>query len=172
MLSGVTQTLYMVQGTVSWLSSLFTFNITVRHLAEKWGTAYILPHQSRRLMDIQTTELDGIEHLILLDLLGSPRPAIRSYFLDTAWLFDAMVSVERRLGDSGAFAYGDDTSMAPGQWKSYFRPRPTSAVNFGHIGDDHIPFLERGISILHIIPDPFPFVWHRLAVCIILILSF
>ena len=152
--------------------SLLTFNIIVRHLAEKWGTTYILPHQRRRLMDIQTTELDGIEHLILLDLLGAPGPAIRSFFLDTAWLFDAMVSVERRLGDSSLFTYGDHTNMAPGKWKSYFRPRTTSAVNFGYIGDDHIPFLRRGISVLHIIPEPFPSVWHRLAVCLILTVGF
>ena len=119
-------------------------------------------------MDFQMTGLDGIEHLILLDLLGAPNPAIRSYFLDTAWLFDAMVSVERRLGDSGAFVYGDHTSMAPGKWKSYFRPRTTTTMNFGYIGDDHIPFLARGVSILHMIPEPFPLVWHRLAVCLIL----
>jgi len=133
-----------------------------RHLAEKWGTTYILPHR-RRLSMVQTTELDGIEHLILLDLLGAPGPAIRSYFLDTAWLFDAMISAERRLGDSGAFAYGDHTSMASGKWQSYFRPRTRSNVNFGYIGDDHVPFLERGISVLHIIPEHFPLVWHRLA---------
>jgi hypothetical protein len=150
----------------------FNFNVTIRHLAEKWKTTYVLPHQRRRLMDLQTTELDGIEHLILLDLLGAPRPAIRSYFLDTAWLFDAMVSVERRLGDSGAFTYGDHTNMAPGKWKSFFRQRTTSAVNFGYIGDDHTPFLGRGVSVLHIIPDPFPLVWHRLTVCLILTCGF
>lgn len=114
------------------------------------------------------TALDGIEHLILLDLLGAPNPAIRSYFLDTAWLFDAMVSAERRLGDSGAFAYGNQMKMAPGKWKSYFRRRTTSTMNFGHVGDDHVPFLERGVSVLHIIPEPFPFVWHRLAVGLII----
>lgn len=26
--------------------------------------------------------------------------------------------------------------------------------------DDHIPFLARGVEILHIIPLPFPAVWH------------
>lgn len=116
-------------------------------------------------MDFQMTELGGIEHLILLDLLGTPNPAIRSYFLDTAWLFDAMVSAERRLGESGAFTYGNEMSMAPGKWRSYFTPRTTSTMNFGYMGDDHVPFLKRGVSVLHIIPEPFPFVWHRLAVC-------
>ena len=168
MFSGLIQIPYMVQGSSSWLSPyLFTFDLFVRHLAEKWATNYILPHQSRRLMDFQMTGLDGIEHLILLDLLGAPRPVIRSHFLDTAWLFDAIVSAERRLGDSGAFVYGDNASMGPGRWNSFFRPRTTSTMNFDGIGDDHVPFLARGVSVVHLIPDPFPMVWHRLAVCLI-----
>ncbi|KAF8163508.1 hypothetical protein B0H34DRAFT_650269 [Crassisporium funariophilum] len=133
-----------------------------RHLAEKWATSYIPPKQKRRLMDVQMTELGGVEHLILLDLLGAPNPTIRSFFIDTAWLFDAMVSAEKRLGDSGAFAYGNENGMAPGKWKSFFRPRTTNAMNFGYIGDDHLPFLQRGVSILHIIAEPFPHVWHTL----------
>lgn len=28
------------------------------------------------------------------------------------------------------------------------------------IEDDHIPFMARGVEILHIIPTPFPRVWH------------
>ncbi|KDR73552.1 hypothetical protein GALMADRAFT_71864 [Galerina marginata CBS 339.88] len=133
-----------------------------RHLAQKWETTYISPHQRRRLM-MQTTELDGIEHIILLDLLGAKNPSLRSYFIDTAWLFDSMVSVERRLGDSGAFVYGKETNMAAGQWRSWFRSRTVNNVNFGYVGDDHIPFLQKGISILHLISEPFPRVWHTLA---------
>jgi glutaminyl-peptide cyclotransferase len=113
-------------------------------------------------MGIQSTELSGVEHLILLDLLGAPQPSIRSYFSDTTWLFDAMVSAESRLGKSGAFAYSDEKGMEPGQWKSYFSRRTTSF--FGYIGDDHVPFLQKGVSVLHIIPEPFPRVWHKLTV--------
>ena len=109
------------------------------------------------------TQLDSIEHLILLDLLGAPSPSIRSYFLDTAWLFDAMSDAERRLGESDAFTYGDKTSMAPGRWQSWFVPR-TAYTNMGHIGDDHVPFVKRGVSVLHIISNPFPSVWHTLKV--------
>lgn len=29
------------------------------------------------------------------------------------------------------------------------------------IEDDHIPFLKRNVPILHIIPIPFPEVWHQ-----------
>lgn len=28
--------------------------------------------------------------------------------------------------------------------------------------DDHLPFISRGTEILHIIPHPFPRVWHRM----------
>lgn len=115
-------------------------------------------------MGVQSTELAGIEHLILLDLLGATQPLIRSYFLDTAWLFDALASVEHRLGESGAFTYAEEKGMSPGTWKSYFLERSKVQMNYGYIGDDHVPFIERGVSVLHLIPEPFPHVWHTLKV--------
>ena len=121
-----------------------------------------MPHDKRRL-GLQSTELSGIEHLILLDLLGAPQPLVRSYYLETAWLFDALRSVETRLGESGAFAFQGSTEMAPGEWMSYFL-KHTKLQNAGYIGDDHVPFLRRGISVLHLIPEPFPAVWHTLEV--------
>lgn len=117
-------------------------------------------------MGIQSTELSGVEHLILLDLLGAPQPLIRSYYLDTAWLFDALVSVERRLGESGAFTYGSDEQMAPGEWTSYFLKRSERQMNLGYMGDDHVPFLQKGVSVLHLIAEPFPHVWHTMKVCL------
>lgn len=32
----------------------------------------------------------------------------------------------------------------------------------GLIEDDHIPFQARGVDILHMIPTPFPSVWHNM----------
>ena len=32
----------------------------------------------------------------------------------------------------------------------------------GLIGDDHVPFLARGVEVLHLIPSPFPEVWHQI----------
>ncbi|KZT09609.1 uncharacterized protein LAESUDRAFT_695278 [Laetiporus sulphureus 93-53] len=129
-----------------------------RHLAKKWATTYVNPQAKRRLLPSMITELSTIEHLILLDLLGAPHPTIRSSFLDTAWLFDAMASAERRLGDSGAFAYD---GQAANNWTSFFIPR-NNMHNFGGIEDDHIPFLRAGVSVLHVIANPFPSVWHTL----------
>jgi len=138
-----------------------------RNLARKWETTYVSSKEKRRVLDVHATELGSIENLILLDLLGAPNPSLQSYFVDTAWLYDAIVSVEKRLGESGAFAYEGSTSMAPGNWRSWFRPRTSSEFSFGSIGDDHVPFLKRGVSILHLISNPFPSVWHRLEVSII-----
>jgi glutaminyl-peptide cyclotransferase len=115
-------------------------------------------------MDVQAMELSTIEHLILLDLLGAPNPLIRSYFLETAWLFDALVSAEQRLGDIGAFSYGSEEGMAPGRWKTFFRPRSEHDLNIENVGDDHVPFLRRGVSVLHLIAEPFPLVWHTIRV--------
>ncbi|KAF8350538.1 glutaminyl-peptide cyclotransferase-like protein [Amanita rubescens] len=132
------------------------------NLAHKWATRYVQPLTKRRLMNAQATELSTIEHLILLDLLGASNPLIRSYFLETAWLFDALLSAEQRLGEIGAFAYDSEQSMAPGRWKSFFRPRSPDDLNYENIGDDHLPFLQRGVSVLHLIAEPFPHVWHTI----------
>ena len=131
-----------------------------RHLAAKWEVTYHAPHDRRRL-GMDSTELSGIEHLILLDLLGAPQPLIRSYYLETGWLFDALQSVETRLGNSGAFVYGNNNLMAANKWTPYFLERKR-LQNTGYIEDDHLPFLQKGVSILHLITEPFPVVWHTI----------
>ena len=35
--------------------------------------------------------------------------------------------------------------------------------SYGFVEDDHVPFMNRGVDILHIIPSPFPSVWHTMA---------
>ncbi|KAI0699232.1 hypothetical protein BC835DRAFT_1267949 [Cytidiella melzeri] len=131
-----------------------------RNLAQTWSSTYITPNSKRRLVTSGwETELSTIEHLILLDLLGAPHPLIRSSFTNTAWLFDKMVSVEKRLGDSGAFAYGNDDGQ---RWSSWFLARGSHDHNYGGVEDDHLPFLKMGVDILHIIATPFPRVWHTL----------
>jgi hypothetical protein len=32
----------------------------------------------------------------------------------------------------------------------------------GFVQDDHVPFMARGVEVLHIIPTPFPRVWHQI----------
>ena len=31
----------------------------------------------------------------------------------------------------------------------------------GLVEDDHLPFIARGVDVLHIIPKDFPLVWHK-----------
>ncbi|EIW84879.1 hypothetical protein CONPUDRAFT_97283 [Coniophora puteana RWD-64-598 SS2] len=132
-----------------------------RHLAKKWSSTFVPPNTKRRLIGQGSmTELATIEHLILLDLLGAPTPSIKAYFPDTAWLFDAMASAERQLAESGALYEVGATDTT--SWKSFFLPRTGTDFSFGYIGDDHVPFLQRGVNILHIITLPFPTVWHTL----------
>lgn len=33
----------------------------------------------------------------------------------------------------------------------------------GFVEDDHVPFMARGVEILHMIPSPFPRVWHKIS---------
>ena len=129
------------------------------HLAETWATAYLPPHPKRRLLSASSpiTQLSTIEHLILLDLLGAADPRVRSYFPDTAWLFDALVDAETRLRASGIL----DATVLGG---SFFRQRSATDHSLGYMGDDHVPFLHRGVSVLHVITEPFPRVWHTLGV--------
>ncbi|KAG8691210.1 hypothetical protein FRC11_005909 [Ceratobasidium sp. 423] len=130
-----------------------------RHLAEKWATTYLEPSPKRKLYPVQTV-LSTIEHFVLLDLLGAPFPLIRSYFPTTGWLFDEMASAEARLGAAGALNEGD-FKWDPHK-SGFFIPRSGYQETWGGIEDDHIPFLQRGVSILHVIASPFPQVWHTL----------
>lgn len=63
---------------------------------------------------------------------------------------------------------GDKKSRKPlnnvGQDKP-FLPDLNKQGNFymaGMVQDDHVPFLARGVEVLHIIPTPFPREWHQM----------
>ncbi|XP_035910732.1 glutaminyl-peptide cyclotransferase [Anopheles stephensi] len=103
--------------------------------------------------------LQKMDMLVLLDLLGTPEPNFYSYFPETENWYVQLISVERRLDELGHLENYSTSSVSPAQKSiAYFKPHSFSA----HIEDDHIPFLRRGVPILHIIPSPFPDVWHKL----------
>lgn len=109
--------------------------------------------------------LSNIDCLALLDLLGAETPLIRSYFPPTAWLFDHMVSAEQRLGLDGYFNdHGHNKAYTWQEWDSFFMARTNYHTPMNYIDDDHMEFLKRGVSILHVIAEPFPHVWHQLKV--------
>jgi len=86
---------------------------------------------------------------------------IHSYFPETGWLFDELLEAETRLGKGGHLT---GPGLAVDRYYSFFRKRTGHETVYGYIGDDHTPFLVRGVSVLHIVPSPFPRVWHKLSV--------
>ncbi|XP_072483883.1 glutaminyl-peptide cyclotransferase-like protein isoform X2 [Notamacropus eugenii] len=111
-----------------------------RHLAQRMEQT---PH------GLGISEIQAIEMFILLDLLGAPDPVIKSHFPPTAPWFQRLTSIEKRLHRLGLLASHPREVM-------YFQP----GSPYGAVDDDHIPFLQRGVPILHLIPTPFPAVWH------------
>ena len=131
-----------------------------RHLADVWSRSYIdtsnSHHQqiSKRRFKPTPTELDRIDHLVLLDLIGSKNPSIRSYFPETDWLFNELMDAENKINDIVA-----NDPQLPDFNSRFFRKGVSSAS----VEDDHLPFLHKGVPILHIIPTPFPTVWHKIS---------
>ncbi|XP_058815820.1 glutaminyl-peptide cyclotransferase [Topomyia yanbarensis] len=116
-----------------------------RHLAERWEAE---------------DKLKRIDMLVLLDLLGTPDPNFYSYFQNTESWYAQLLSVEERLDRAGHMDRYTYSSVAPNQRTvRYFQPRSY----YAYIEDDHIPFLRRNVPILHLIPTPFPDVWHKLS---------
>lgn len=99
--------------------------------------------------------IEQIDLMILLDLLGStnPWPTIPNFFRETSNLFDYMASIESKLLELNLLSSARKDSPKP-----YFYGK-----SVGGIGDDHLPFMERNVPILHLIPHPFPDVWHKIS---------
>lgn len=93
--------------------------------------------------------LAGVRLLVLLDLLGArdPYPQIRNFFPETNADFLRLAAVERRLHQHRLL----QAHPAP-----FFRPDLVSQ----RVEDDHVPFVQRGVRVVHAIAVPFPRVWH------------
>ncbi|XP_067005276.2 glutaminyl-peptide cyclotransferase [Anabrus simplex] len=118
-----------------------------RHLAKKWER---ISHPANNKDG--TNYLHSIDMLILLDLLGAPDPAFYSYFQNTQRWYRTMSDAESKLAQLG-------------QLENYSRGKPEQRYfkmlsSQSHIEDDHLPFLRRNVPVLHLIPAPFPDVWH------------
>ncbi|XP_054013597.1 glutaminyl-peptide cyclotransferase isoform X1 [Hylaeus anthracinus] len=119
-----------------------------RHLARAWHNNYTAYEQGEYI-----SELDKLDVLVLLDLIGAPDPTFYNYFSNTEKWYSLLIAIENKLASLKKFesySYGQPTQR-------YFQPYSIEA----HIDDDHIPFLQRNIPILHLIPHPFPSVWHK-----------
>lgn len=126
-----------------------------RSLAEHWD-AEVNP-----ALSTYKTPLSSISLFVLLDLLGSKSPTIMSYFPTTHWAYQKLATLESRFRSLKQFK-----SAATDPWFIDGSRDEYHLRNFGLIGDDHIPFLVRGVEILHVIDASpstgFPEVWHTM----------
>ncbi|KAF3938752.1 hypothetical protein ABW19_dt0200040 [Dactylella cylindrospora] len=121
-----------------------------RHLAETWESTPHLAHSTYK------NHLSSINLFVLLDLLGAPKPKVPSYFKTTHWAYQHMADLEIRLRGLDLLESGKDhTAFLPDRDKEHF---PEGLM----VEDDHIPFLKKGVDILHLIAYPFPGVWHTM----------
>ncbi|TQV96443.1 glutaminyl cyclase [Cordyceps javanica] len=104
------------------------------------------------------TALSSISLFVLLDLLGAEAPSIPSYFMTTHWAYRKMALLEKRLRDLDLLEAEARRPFLPDADKAADRFRGFG----GAVQDDHVPFMQRGVDILHLIPSPFPHVWHTL----------
>jgi glutaminyl-peptide cyclotransferase len=122
-----------------------------RSLAAEWETTM------NPALSTFKTPLRSISLFLLLDLLGANNPRVPSYFQTTHWAYKAMAEVEARMRSMGLF-------KSKGNSKFLYDSKKTSEDRWlgGLIDDDHMPFLKRGVEVFHIIPSPFPRVWHEM----------
>ncbi|KAM8791056.1 glutaminyl-peptide cyclotransferase-like protein isoform 1-T1 [Rhynchonycteris naso] len=130
-----------------------------RHLAQLMESA---PHSPG------PTRIQAIELFVLLDLLGAPYPTFYSHFPRTARWFHRLRSIGEPLtAEELTFALYSpllpekhlhrlNLLQSHPQEVMYFQPGEPP----GSVEDDHIPFLRRGVPVLHLISTPFPSVWH------------
>jgi len=111
-----------------------------RHLAQVWE------EQMHAATSSRANNLSSIDLFVLFDLLGASQPRIPSYYPTTHWAYWNMAKIEKQLRQQGLSA-----TQSGGDWlvegESY-----TTNIYKGGIEDDHIPFLHRGVEILHVIP--------------------
>jgi len=136
-----------------------------RALAEEWeNTAYVAGSTYK-------SPITSIDLFVLLDLLGADGPAVPSYFKTTHWAYQRMADLEQRLRKAGMMKSSPNhvskrSPDLPRKDEPTFLPegekKDTDPWLGGRIDDDHRPFQQRGVEILHLIPNPFPDAWHEI----------
>lgn len=85
-------------------------------------TDYVCLHETKMLQDL----------LVLLDLLGTPRPSFFNYFKNTEKWYLQLASAEKRLDN--------ENHLKKSYNEVYFNKIHLSA----NIEDDHLPFIRKG----------------------------
>ena len=124
----------------------------------KWGpkdSIYGSTHLAQVFVDTahhtrpNITFAESLDGFVLLDLLGMRDPHFYDLYPDTSHMYKRLRLIENAMHLSGEIIHE----------YPYFVGKPNRQV---YIEDDHVPFLRKGIPILHVISIPFPTVWHEL----------
>jgi len=91
--------------------------------------------------------LSQISIFVLLDVLGSVNPMIPSSFLITHWAYKNMANLEDRLRK---------INLLETHPLSAFLPETNETTRQAEIADDYVPFIDRGVPSLHLLPSPLP----------------
>ncbi|KAH0561924.1 hypothetical protein GP486_003369 [Trichoglossum hirsutum] len=154
---------------ISWTATDSLYG--ARSLAAEWE------HTHHSALSTYRTPLSSISLFVLLDLLGEKNPTVPSYFRTTHWAYRHLSALEARLRSLSLFLSspnhpskrqrtGDSDQVKPSGEEPLFLKDGEKASKGGFFGgmilDDHVPFLTRGVEVLHLIPSPFPRVWHEM----------
>eukprot|EP00760_Papus_ankaliazontas_P014302 PhM_4_TR16034/c0_g1_i1/m.103315/K00683/QPCT; glutaminyl-peptide cyclotransferase len=104
-----------------------------RHLAQVWEDQGIL---------------EKIKTFVLLDLIGTAKPRFIPYDGTSLFWYNKFVSAESAI----------KLQLHYPKW-TYFVPSK-SVYTGARVEDDHVPFVKRRVKVVHVIPTPFPSVWH------------
>lgn len=127
-----------------------------RHLARKWE---LQQYKNEREIDrivgswfelCNYSNLFFQSVLVLMDLIGSTNARFICTFRNTCALNQRLRAIENTLKSSSSLRH-----VPNGPASIFLNTYRSSGVD-----DDHKPFLERSVPILHLIPTTFPGVWH------------
>ncbi|KAI3653583.1 hypothetical protein MP228_001530 [Amoeboaphelidium protococcarum] len=105
------------------------------------------------------SRLDQVDLLVLLDLLGvDEHPLIHDYYEETSGIYDHLIQIEDTLLQLGLLS----EYRLLNKNKRYFVPKSQDSQFISRIEDDQLPFHAHKVPILHLIPSPFPSVWHTI----------
>lgn len=141
----------LLDGEEAWVDWTGTDNTYgSRALAEHWDANPNPPSS------VFQNHHEAISLFVLLDLLGAENPQIPSYFQPTHWAYKNLAAIETRMRNldlletASTARFLSDSEKKP----QHFRG--------GYISDDHVPFMIRNVKVLHLIPTPFPWFWHKM----------
>ncbi|KAI0882191.1 glutaminyl-peptide cyclotransferase [Annulohypoxylon maeteangense] len=141
----------LLDGEEAWVTWTDTDSLYgSRALAESWES------EVHPALSTFRTPLDSISLFLLLDLLGAAEPHVPSYFLPTHWAYQNMAKIEERMRKLDLLNSKSKKTFLPDSEKH------VSQFSQAYVLDDHVPFLIRGVNVLHVIPSPFPDTWHTM----------